>query len=136
VNLLLHATDPAAPEHERAREWFEEQINGRNLVGLPWFTLVSFLRLSTQPGVRRLPLAVDEALEFVEDWLEWETVWTPEPTPRHHVVLAELLRKVPRTRLVNDAHIAALAIEHGLTLCSADADFKMLPGLRLHNPLE
>ena len=111
-------------------------MNGGNLVGLPWFTLVSFLRLSTQAGVRRIPLTVEEAVEYVEGWLEWETVWTPEPSSRHHLVLAELLRKVPRTRLVNDAHLAALAIEHGLTLCSADADFKLFPGLRLLNPLE
>ena len=77
-----------------------------------------------------------EALEFVEGWLEWDTVWIPEPTSEHHIVLAGLLRKLPRARLVPDAHLAALAIEHGLTLCSADSDFKLFPGLRLLNPLE
>ena len=76
------------------------------------------------------------ALEFVEGWLEWDSVWIPEPTPRHREVISDLLRQVPRSRLVPDAHLAALAIEHGLTLCSADADFKVFPGLRFHNPLE
>ena len=111
-------------------------MNGGNLVGLSWFTLLSFLRLSTQPGVRRVPFTVIEALEFVEGWLEWETVWIPEPAERHAFFLAQLLRTVPRSRLVNDAHLAAIAMEHNLTLCSADADFKLFPGLRFHNPLE
>jgi predicted nucleic acid-binding protein len=77
-----------------------------------------------------------EALEFVGEWVEWETVWTPEPTTRHYEVIAELLRAVPRSRMVPDAHLAALAIEHGLTLCSGDSDFRVFPGLRFHNPLE
>jgi predicted nucleic acid-binding protein len=105
-------------------------------IGLPWFTLVSFLRLSTQPGVRKSPMLMDEATSWVTEWIEWETVWIPEPTPRHHEVLGELLRVVARSRMVSDAHIAALAIEHGLTLCSADAGFKMFPGLKVHNPLQ
>ena len=111
-------------------------MNAGHRVGLPWFTLVSFLRLSTQKGVRQHPLPVDEALEFVEGWLEWETVWTPEPTERHFAVMSGLLRALPRSAMVNDVHIAAIAIEHGLTLCSADAGLRMLPGLKLHNPLQ
>lgn len=136
VNLLLQATDPKASNHERARTWFEDQMNGGQLVGLPWATLLAFIRLSTDGASRRPPISVDEALKFVEGWLEWDTVWCPEPTSRHQIVLAELLCRVPRSRLVSDAHLAALAIEHGLTLCSADADFKMFPGLRYLNPLE
>lgn len=111
-------------------------MNSGNRIGLPWFTLVSFLRLSSQRGVRQLPLSVAEASEYVEGWLEWDAVWTPEPTDRHYRVMSELLRAVPRSRMVNDAHLAALAIEHGLTLCSADAGFRMFPGLKFHNPLQ
>ena len=136
MNLLLQATDPKATKHEAARAWFEDQMNGGQLVGLPWTTLLGFLRLSTDGVSRRPALPMSEALLFLEEWLEWETVWTPEPTARHHIVFAELLRKSPRSRLVTDAHLAALAIEHGLTLCSADADFRMFSGLRFHNPLE
>lgn len=110
-------------------------MNGGDRVGLPWSTLVSFVRLSSQKSVRQVPLQVTEALEYVEGWLEWETVWTPEPTARHHEVMSELLRAVPRSGMVNDAHLAALAIEHGLTLCSADLGFRMFPGLKFHNPL-
>ena len=136
MNLLLQATDPKATKHQTARAWFEDRMNGGQLVGLPWSTLLGFVRLSTDGVSRRPALPMNEALLFIEEWLEWETVWTPEPTARHHIVFAALLRQSPRSRLVTDAHLAALAIEHGLTLCSADADFKMFPGLRLHNPLE
>ena len=103
---------------------------------MPWATLLGFLRVSTQAAARKRPLLMREALEFVEEWLEWETVWVPEATPRHAIVLAEMLRQVPHSRCVTDAHLAALAIEHGLTLCSDDADFRMFPGLKTHNPLQ
>jgi uncharacterized protein len=111
-------------------------MNSGDRVGLPWFTLLSFLRLSTQSPVRNPAFTMDDALQFVEEWLEWESVWVPEPTQRHMSVLAELLRAVPRPSMVSDAHLAALAIEHGLTLCSADVGFRMFPGLKFHNPLQ
>ena len=111
-------------------------MNSGNRVGLAWFTIVSFLRLASQRGVRRSPMPVSVALEFVEGWLGWETVWTPHPTERHFTVLSDLLKAVPRSGMVNDAHLAALAIEHGLTLCSADAGLRMFPGLKVHNPLQ
>ena len=79
---------------------------------------------------------MDEALAHVQDWLDWDMVWTPEPTDRHAQIMAGLLKPLARSNLVEDAHIATLAIEHGLTLCSADIDFRMFPGLRLLNPLE
>lgn len=74
-------------------------------------------------------------MEYVEGWLEWDAVWVPEPTNRHFEVLSRLLAAVPRNAMVSDAHVAAIAIEHGLTLCTADAGFKMFPGLKVHNPL-
>ena len=135
VNLLLYATDPDDPRHAATRAWFEDRMNGADRVGLPWHSLLGFVRISTSKA-RRPPLPMATALEFVEGWLEWDSVWIPEPTPRHREVISDLLRQVPRSRLVPDAHLAALAIEHGLTLCSADADFKVFPGLRFHNPLE
>ena len=79
---------------------------------------------------------MEEALQFVGEWLDWESVWTPEPTSRHYEVMSALLRAVPRAAMVSDAHIAALAIEHGLVLCSADMGFRMFPGLKFHNPLQ
>ncbi len=111
-------------------------MNSGTQIGLPWFTLLSFVRIATQPGARKVPMPMTEALAWMNEWIEWEAVWIPEPTPRHAVVLGELLSAVPRSRMVSDAHVAALAIEHGLTLCSADAGLRMFPGLKFHNPLQ
>ena len=136
VNLLLYATNPQAARHEEARTWFDDLMNSGERIGLPWHTLVGFLRMSTQPASFRPPLPMDTALAFVEEWLEWDTVWVPEPTADHIRIVGELLRPVPRSALVPDAHLAALAIEHGLTLCSNDLDFRLFPGRRLLNPLQ
>ncbi len=134
VNLLLYIGNPSAPEHKRAGEWFEERMNSGERVGLPWHSLFGFLRIAT--GTAQPKLLMSEALAFVEEWLEWDMVWVPEPTVEHIRIVGGLLRPLPRSHLVPDAHLAALAIEHGLTLCSNDADFRLFPGLRLHNPLE
>lgn len=136
VNLLLFATNPQAPSHPRAREWFEDVMNSGEPVGIPWHTLLGFVRMATHAATFHPPLPMETALSFVEEWLEWDSVWTPEPTADHARIFASLLRRLPRSCLVPDAHLAALAIEHHLTLCSADADFRMFPGLQVLNPLE
>ncbi len=136
VNLLLYATNPAAPGHDRARAWFEDVMNSGEPVGLPRSTLIAFVRMATHPATFQPPLPMETALAFVEEWLEWDTVWVPEPTPDHAAIFSRLLRRLPRTRLVSDAHLAAIAIGHGLTLCSADADFRMFSELQFMNPLE
>ena len=106
------------------------------MLALPWATLMAFLRVSTDGRILEPPLSVDAALEYVQDWLEWESVFVPEPKSNHFALLAELLRAAPRSELVPDAHLAALAIGHGLTLCSNDVDFRLFKDLRLLNPLE
>lgn len=133
VNLLVYVGNPLTPQHEQTVAWFEDRMNSGERVGLPWHSLFGFLRTATGPA--RPPLPMSEALAFVEEWLEWDTVWVPEPTVDHIRIVGDLLRPLPRSLLVPDAHLAALAIEHGLTLCSNDADFRLFPGLRLHNPL-
>ncbi|MEO8680397.1 MAG: TA system VapC family ribonuclease toxin [Vicinamibacterales bacterium] len=135
VNLLVYATNRDLPQFGRVSTWFEDLMNSGERVGMPWHSLVGFVRVSTQPALKN-PLEMDLALQFVEEWLEWDSVWTPSPTTRHVPILAELLRQVPRSKTVPDAHLAALAIEHGLTLCSADADFRRFNGLQLFNPLD
>jgi predicted nucleic acid-binding protein len=59
----------------------------------------------------------------------------PEATPRHADIVGRLLERETRADLVPDAHLAALAIEHGLVLCSADRDFGRFEGLRWENPV-
>jgi len=105
-------------------------------VGLPQSSLLAFLRLVTNPRVFERPEPILGAWRQVIAWADCETVWIPQPTERHSDVLGELLAApgVP-ANLVPDAHLAALAIEHGLMLCSADSDFSRFPPLRWQNPL-
>lgn len=136
ANLLVYAHVSTAAEHERAREWLDEKLNGPAPVGLPWPSLLGFLRLVTNPRIFERPATAAEAWAQVLAWLDCEPAWIPEPGPRHADRLGELLA-VPGVRgnLIPDAHLAALAIEHGLVLCSTDGDFGRFPGLRWENPL-
>jgi toxin-antitoxin system PIN domain toxin len=136
VNILLYATNSEADQHAKSREWLDGKIGGTGPVGLPWPTLLAFLRVATNPRAFRIPLTMATAWQQVSTWLSSETVWTPQPTERHAAILGELLA-LPGVygNLVPDAHLAALAIEHGLTLCSTDGDFARFPGLTWLNPL-
>ena len=136
ANLLLYAAAPVSPQNELARNWLDGQLNGTAAVGLPWHSLLAFLRVITNPRMTSRSVTTEEAWRQVEEWIGNEPVWIPGPTERHREVLGTLLA-LPGVRgnLVPDAHLAALAIEHGLTLCSADGDFARFPGLRWQNPL-
>jgi toxin-antitoxin system PIN domain toxin len=136
ANLLVYANNASFPQHERAREWLDSRLNGGAPVGLPWPSLLAFVRLMSNPRVLERPRSLAEAWEQAEAWLGCSTAWIPLPTERHRGVLGDLLRSAAtRSNLVADAHLAALALEHGLTLCSTDADFARFPGLRWENPL-
>lgn len=136
ANVLLFAVNTAAPEHARAAAWLEEALNGNRRVGLPWESLTAFVRLSTNPRVVPRPLAPVDAWAFVEAWLAAPTAWVPVPTERHAAVLGDLVHRYrPAGKLVPDAHLAALAIEHGLEIISADTDFARFAEVRWRNPL-
>lgn len=136
ANVLLYAANPAAPEHAAARAWLDARLSGTARVGLPWPSLMAFVRLATNPLVFRTPASTSTAWSQVEEWLSADTAWVPLPTERHPLVVGEFCRQSWMTsRLVPDAHLAALAIEHGLVLCSTDGDFARFPGLTWENPL-
>jgi toxin-antitoxin system PIN domain toxin len=136
ANLLLYAVDESSPHHEPARTWLEDALSGTESVGFAWTVLLAVLRLSTQPRVFRNPLAGDEAFELVDGWLGEPSAAAVHPTARHPAILRALLEPLGTAgNLTTDAHLAALAIEHGAELCSADADFARFPGLRWTNPL-
>jgi hypothetical protein len=79
---------------------------------------------------------MEDAWTQVERWLDCEPVWIPQQTERHAEVLGSLIKQANiRGNLVSDAHLAALAIEHGLTLCSTDSDFARFRELKWLNPL-
>jgi uncharacterized protein len=136
ANLLLYAANQAAPEHERARAWLDDRLNGTVALGLPWPSLLAFVRLATNPVVVRHPVTPAEAWRQVDEWLACEPAWMPLPGSAHRGILGAFLQASWMTsRLVPDAHLAALAIEHGLTLQSTDGDFARFPDLRWENPL-
>lgn len=136
ANLLVYAHVNSLAPHDAARVWLDEQLNGPGRVGIPWPSLLAFLRLVTNPRVFDRPETMTSAWRQAAAWLGCETVWTPEPTARHAEVLEKLLlTPAVQANLIPDAHLAALAIEHGLTLCSADGDFARFAGLRWLNPL-
>lgn len=136
ANLLIYAVNQDAPLNRKAQPWLESVLSGKETVGLPWTVLLAFLRLTTRPGLFRRPLPVNTAFDLVASWLDQPSATIVHPGPRHLVVLRELLRPLGTGgNLPSDAHLAALAIEHGAELCSSDNDFARFPGLKWRNPL-
>ena len=136
ANLLLFATNLRAPEHEPAKQWLDRRLSGSARVGLPWPSLLAFVRLATNPTVFPHVLTPTAAWQQVLTWLGAGVAWIPVPGDRHAEILGALLTgPLMSSRLVTDAHLAALAIEHGLTLFSTDGDFAKFPGLKWENPL-
>jgi len=136
ANVLLYAKFVEFPLHEPARAWLDRKLCGSTAVGLPWASLLAFLRIGSSARLLRRPLPLRDGMRQVDRWLAAPRAWTPAPTDRHAEVLAGLLSEggtSPKT--VTDAHLAALAIEHGLTLCTTDSGFGRFAGLRWENPL-
>jgi toxin-antitoxin system PIN domain toxin len=136
ANLLLYAVDERSPFHERSLEWLTTALTGARRVGIPWMSLVAFVRISTNLRATDRPLSPSEAVGFVQDWLAADVVWNPGPGPRHGEIVLGLIEDGQLTgNLVSDSHLAAIAIEHGLVLASNDSDFSRFEGLRWENPL-
>lgn len=137
LNLLLYAVDRGSPHHKAAADWWNATMSGPETVGLAWSVMLGFVRLTTNPRAFRLTLEPEVALDYVDRWLAHPITTVVDPTNRHPRVLRDLLgRSGTGGNLVADAHLAALAIEHGAELCSADRDFGRFSGLRWSNPLE
>ena len=136
ANILLYAANPSAPDHVVANTWLAAQLNGERRVGLPWESLTGFLRVATNPRAVARPVRPDEAWGLIDDWLAAPMAWIPQPTERHADVLGGLVRRYRLSgRLIPDAHLAALAIQHGLDIVSADSDFARFTEIRWVNPL-
>ena len=136
VNLLLYAYDSDSPRQVAASEWLEEALSGTETVAFGWAVMVGFVRIATNPAVFARPWDAGDALDVVEKWLTQPVVTVVHPTDRHAAVLRDLLTPLGAAgNLTSDAHLAALAIEHGATLYSSDNDFSRFPGLHWIDPL-
>jgi toxin-antitoxin system PIN domain toxin len=135
ANILIYSYVESFTQHEIARDWLDDQINGYARVGMPWPSLLAFVRIVTNPRAFERPARISQTWNQVMAWLRCESIWIPQATERHAAVLGDLLVTAgAEANLVPDAHLAALAIEHGLTLCSTDGDFARFSKLRWLNP--
>ncbi len=135
ANLLIYAYDLASADHKKSLVWLENVLSGVEAVGLPWQSISAFLRVITN---RRLAarVAVEQAVHVVEEWLQQPNVQILVPGDQHWSVLRRMILEGRASGpLVSDAQIAALTIEYGGVLYTADRDFARFPGLRWKNPL-
>jgi toxin-antitoxin system PIN domain toxin len=135
ANVLLYAVNASEPRHREARDWLDGELSSGRPVGFSWIVLLAFVRLTTRSGLFPSPLSLDDALEIVRAWLDQPLAVVLEPTTRHLDVLAGLLRQTGSGgNLVNDAHLAALAVEHDATVVTYDGDFARFDGVRWTTP--
>jgi toxin-antitoxin system PIN domain toxin len=135
ANVLLYAVNSRAAHHTAARGWLDDALTGGEAIAFDWVVITAFLRLSTHPTVFPRPLSIDQAAEIVEGWLASAAAITLEPTTRHIGILRGLLSTLGTGgNLVNDAHLAALALEHGAEIVTFDRDFGRFDGLRWSIP--
>lgn len=136
ANILIYAEDRLSSRHAAARAWWDAQLSGASPACLCWTVLGAFIRIGTNPRVFNRPLAMDQAIARVQSWIDQPCVRIVTPTERHWEVIRKLLHDGQAVaNLVTDAHLAALAMEHGCELMSTDSDFARFPGLRWRNPL-
>lgn len=135
ANVLLYAVNRDAVHHQISRTWLDRALAGSTAVGLSWVPMLAFVRLATKQGLFPRPLGTDEALTQVEDWLAQPAAHLLHPGERHPMLLRRLLGEVGSGgNLVNDAHVAALALEHRAEVVSFDNDFARFPGVTWHRP--
>ncbi len=136
ANLLIYAIDADSPQHARARPWLEATLSGDTPVAFAWTVILAFLRITTRSGIMRSPLSPSDAVAFVDSWLRQPFVDAIGPGTNHWPILKNLLDASGTAgNLTADAHLAALALEHGCTIASADNDFRRFAGITHINPL-
>ena len=137
ANILIYAHNNLARHHQAARHWLQAALDSGEQLGVSWVTLLAFLRIVTDPRAFLDPMSLEDASVIAAGWLEHPGLSILHPTERHWPILKRLVEESQaRGPLVMDAHLAALAIEHGGALCTTDKDFTRFKGLRLVNPLE
>lgn len=136
ANLRLCAVEEVSPHHSTASDWLTAALNGSRRVALPWQSIGAFVRISTHPRIAASPLTGPEAWSFVDEWLSSPVAWLPPASARSATILGELVDRHGLTgNAIPDAQLAAMAVAHGLTACSADSDFARFTEVRWVNPL-
>jgi toxin-antitoxin system PIN domain toxin len=137
INLLIYAINKDTPHHSKAKKWLEDSLSGDEAFGFAWIVILGFLRIVTNGRIMPSPLIPEVAIDSVNDWLQQPPSLTVVPSDQHWSILKELLMPLgTAANLTSDAHLAALAIEHGARLYSTDNDFSRFQSLRWTNPIE
>jgi len=137
ANLLIYAINRDEPRHNQARRWLEKVLSGTEEAGLPWIVILAFLRITTRSGIMSKPLRDTEAIAYLDSWLQQPFVSILHPGDQHWPIFRNLLGTTGTAgNLTSDVHLAALAIEYGANLYSADYDFRRFSGITHVNPLE
>ena len=137
ANIILYAYNEDAPQHQKAKEWLENQLSSPTMFGLSWQVITAFLRISTNHKAFSIPFDLNEATEIVDEWIEHPKVNIIVPTENHWKIFRDLIEEgQTNAALMMDAHLAALAIEHGATLVTTDRDFTRFSNLKTLNPLK
>ena len=136
ANLLIYAVDRESAHHSKARIWVEQILSETTPVGIAWIVVLAFLRVTTIQRQTRNVLSPERAIAFVDSWLGMPHVSLVLPGEQHWPILRNLLKMSGTSgNLTSDAHLAALAIEYGYTVFTADSDFHKFAGVRVVNPL-
>ena len=137
INLLIYAINKDTPHHSKAKRWLEDCLSSDEPFGFAWIVILGFLRIVTNGRIMPTPLTPEVALDCVDDWLQQPPSLTIVPSHQHWLIFKELLMPLgTAANLTSDAHLAALAIEHGARLYSTDNDFSRFKSLRWTNPIE
>lgn len=135
ANVLLYAVNSDVPQHETSVRWLDAALDGEDNVGFAWNALLAFVRISTNPRLSPFPLSNDEAMAQVHEWLAAPSAHVLNPGERHPMILETVLKQSAGAgNLVNDAHLAALAIEHRASVVTFDRDFDRFEGVRAYSP--
>jgi uncharacterized protein len=137
ANILLYAYDTSSPHHETCRAWLESAFNADETIALPWQTILTFVRISTNPRAVKRPLSSANACAIVDTWLERPNIVVINAADRFwNILRQQILDAQVSGPLVTDTALAALAIEQGATLCSTDRDFRRFQDLKLVDPIQ
>lgn len=137
VSVLIYAhRRDATPDHERYASWLTQLAVGSEPFALSVLSLSGLVRIVTNPRVFHRPSRLEEVFAFIGELTGRPTARLITPGREHLPIFRQLCEASGASgKLVADAQHAAVAIEHGCTLVSTDADFDRFPGLRWQHPL-
>jgi toxin-antitoxin system PIN domain toxin len=137
ANILIYAINRDASHHQKARKWLEATLSGTAEVGIPLLVILAFIRITTHAGIMPHPLTCEEAVTYIDGWLQQPFVTMINPGDKHWQIFRNLIQVTgTAANLTSDVHIAALAIEQGAEIYSADYDFRRFTEIKHVNPLE